>query len=105
VQDADVQDFFDLPSPLIHDDIKGKGKETSSKPIIPPYTTFTHEHDKQSPPVEALHNMYTTRYNMVTKQGYKGLGLGVNEHGIRFPVHIPPKPDMYGVGCSKSHIK
>ena len=50
VQDADVQDFFDLPSPLIHDDIKGKSKDTSSKPIIFPYITFSHEHDKQSSP-------------------------------------------------------
>lgn len=65
VHDPDVQDFFDLPSPLIHDDIKGKGKETSSKPIIPPYTTFTHEHDKQSPPIEALHDMYTIGYHMI----------------------------------------
>ena len=60
VEDTDVQDFFALPSPLIHDDIKGKGKETSSKPIIPYYKIFSHEHDKQSPPVEYLHDMYTT---------------------------------------------
>ena len=57
-----MQAFFDLPSPsyLIHDDIKGKTKENSSKPIIPPYTTFSYDHPEKSPHVEALQDMYTT---------------------------------------------
>ena len=42
---------------------------------------------------------------MITKQGYKGLGLGVNEHGIKYHIHIPSKPDLHGVGCSKSQVK
>ena len=100
-----MQDFFDLPSPPIHYDIKGKGKDTSSKPIIPSYTTFTYEHDKKSPLVEALHYMYTTGYNLIPKQGYKGLGLGVNEHGIKYLVHIPFKLDCHSIGFSKYQVK
>ena len=59
---------------MIHDDIKGKGKYTYSKPIVPSYTTFTHEHNKQSPPLEDLHDMYIIGYTMITKQGFKCLG-------------------------------
>ena len=95
-----MQTFFDLPFPLIHDDIKGKSKDTSFKPIISSYTTFPHEHDKQSPPIDDLHDMYTTRYTMIAKQGYKGLGLGVNEHGIKYLIYKPTKLDLHGVGCS-----
>ena len=42
---------------------------------------------------------------MTTKQGYKVLGLGVNEHGIKYLVHIPSKPDFHDVGCLKSQVK
>ena len=80
-------------------------KGTSSKPFIPSYTTFYFKHDKQSSFVEDLHDMYTKRYNMITKKGYKGLGLGVNEHDIKYPVHIPSKIYLHGVGCSNSQIK
>ena len=46
--------------------------------------------------------MYTTRYKIITKKGYKGLGLGVNEHGIKYLVHLPSKLNFHGVGYSKS---
>ena len=75
------------------------------KPIIPSYKTISHNHDKQSSLVEDLHDMYTTGYTMIIKQGYKGLGIGVNEHGIKYPIHIPSKIDFHGVGCSKSQVK
>ena len=42
---------------------------------------------------------------MITKKGYKGLGLGVNEYGIKYLVHIPSKLDLHGVHCSKSQVK
>ena len=42
---------------------------------------------------------------MITKKGYKGLDLGVNEHNIKYPIHIPSKLDFHGVGCSKSQVK
>ena len=34
---------------------------------------------------------------MITKKGYRVLGLGFNEHGIKYLVHIPPKLYLYGV--------
>ena len=105
VQDSDVQDFFDLHSPLIHDYIKGKGKEISSKPMIPPYTSFTYKIDNKSPTIEALHDMYTTGYNVITKQGYEGLALGVNENGIKYPILITSKPYLHCVGFSKYFVK
>lgn len=37
-------------------------------------------------------------YDIITRQGYKGLGLGIHEHGIKLHVHIPPRNPQRGPG-------
>ena len=49
--------------------------------------------------------MYTTGYTMVDKQGYKGLGLGINEQGIKKPIHSSPKQNMHGIGFPPSQFE
>ena len=41
---------------------------------------------------------------MVAKQCCKGLGLGVNEHGIKNLINVSPKHDMHGIGYSSSQF-
>ena len=88
VCDPDISQFLNELPPLSPPPTSQHFLHTNA-PIIPPYTTFSHTSSDTTFYPSTHCRTYTMGYNILTRQGYKGLGLVINEHGIKNPIDPP----------------
>lgn len=71
---------------------------SSTNPFLPPYTSDFKEIHDPVPPSSQLQHSYSHGFHIITKQGFKGQGIGKFEHGIHVPLNPSTKTTTRGLG-------